>query len=118
MAMALRQELFRAVLRGAVPVVSGLEAADPADAEGQDLIKQALRNHPGPVIIRATPEASVPLDPGYVTLRVPPLSESERAEFWRVALAEAGLHAGDVDGLAARAATRSSSSSRCSRAVW
>jgi len=102
MALALRQELFRALLRGAVPVVSGLELADPADAEGQDLIKQALRNHPGPVVIRATPEASVPLDPGHVTLRVPPLTESERADFWRVALAEAGLHAGDVDGLAAR----------------
>ncbi len=102
MALSLRQELFRALLRGAVPVVSGLEVADPADAEGLDLIKQALRNHPGPVIIRATPEASVPLDPGYLTLKLSPLSESERADFWRVALAEAGLHAADVDGLAAR----------------
>ena len=102
MAVGLRQELFRALLRGAVPVVSGLEAADPADAEGQDLIKQALRAHPGPVIIRAAPEASIPLDPGYVTLRLPPLSEGERADFWRMALAEAKLHCGDVDGLAAR----------------
>jgi|GEM_PF-307211 len=102
MAMGLRQELFRALLRGAVPVVSGLEAADPADAEGQDLIKQALRAHPGPVIIRAAPEASIPLDPGYVTLRLPPLSESERGEFWRVALVEAGLACKDADGLAAR----------------
>ncbi|MEZ4400982.1 MAG: ATP-binding protein [Kofleriaceae bacterium] len=102
MAIGLRHELFRALLRGAVPVVSGLEIADPADTEGQDLIKQALRSHPGPVIIRAAPEASVPLDPGYVTLRVPALTESERAEYWRAALAEAGLRAGDVDGLAAR----------------
>ncbi|MBK9031412.1 MAG: ATP-binding protein [Myxococcales bacterium] len=102
MALGLRQELFRALLRGAVPVVSGLEIADPSDAEGQDLIKQALRGHPGPVIIRAAPEASVPLDPGYVTLKVTPLTESQRAEFWRAALAEAGLYAADVDGLAAR----------------
>ncbi len=102
MAIALRQELFRALLRGAVPVVSGLEIADPADTEGQDLIKQALRAHPGPVIIRAAPEASIPLDPGYITLKVPALTESERADYWRVALAEAGLRAADVDGLAAR----------------
>ncbi len=102
MAMALRQELFRAVLRGAVPVVSGLEAADPADAEGQDLIKQTLRAHPGPVVIRAAPEASLPLDPGFVTATIPSMSESERGVFWGEALARAGLHCGDVDAMAAR----------------
>ena len=102
MAMALRQELFRAVLRGAVPVVSGLEAADPGDAEGQDLIKQTLRAHPGPVVIRAAPEASLPLDPGFVTAVIPSMSESERGVFWAEALARAGLHCGDVDAMAAR----------------
>ncbi len=102
MAMALRQELFRAVLRGAVPVVSGLEAADPADAEGQDLIKQTLRAHPGPVVIRAAPEASLPLDPGFVTATIPSMSESDRGVFWTEALARAGLRCGDTDALAAR----------------
>ena len=102
MAVALRQELFRAILRGAVPVVSGLEAADPGDAEGQDLIKQTLRAHPGPVVIRAAPEASLPLDPGFVTATIPTLSESERTVFWGEALARAGLRCGDVDALAAR----------------
>jgi hypothetical protein len=102
MAAALRQELFRAILRGAVPVVSGLEAADPADAEGQDLIKQTLRSHPGPVVIRAAPEASLPIDPGFVTAVIPTMSESERGVFWAEALARAGLHCGDIDALAAR----------------
>ncbi|HVK73030.1 MAG TPA: ATP-binding protein [Kofleriaceae bacterium] len=102
MAIALRQELFRALLRGCVPVVSGLEAADPADAEGQDLIKQTLRAHPGPIAIRAAPEASLPLDPGYVTATLPTLNESERTAFWLEALPRAGLRVGDVDALAAR----------------
>ena len=102
MAAALRQELFRALLRGCVPVVSGLEAADPADAEGQDVIKQTLRSHPGPVCIRAAPEASLPLDPGFVTAMLPSLNESERAAFWHEALERAALPVADVDALAAR----------------
>ena len=102
MAGALRQELFRALLRGCVPVVSGLEAADPADAEGQDLIKQTLRAHPGPVVIRAAPEASLPLDPGFVTASLPSLNETERAVFWAEALERAALPVANPDLLAAR----------------
>jgi len=102
MAIALRNELFRALLRGCVPVVSGIEVADPADAEGLDQMKQALRAHPGPVVIRAAPEASLPVDPGYVGVTLPPASESDRAEFWRLALDRARLASADTDGLAAR----------------
>jgi len=102
MAAALRQELFRALLRGCVPVVSGLEAADPADAEGQDVIKQTLRSHPGPVCIRAAPEASLPIDPGFVTAMLPSLNESERAAFWAEALERAPRPVAGIDTLAAR----------------
>jgi hypothetical protein len=102
MAVALRQELFRALLRGCVPVVSGIEVADPSDAEGLDQLKQVLRAHPGPVVVRAAPEASLPIDPGYVSAALPPLSESERAAFWRRAVDHAQLPVASVDGLAAR----------------
>jgi hypothetical protein len=102
MAAALRQELFRALLRGCVPVVSGLEAADPADAEGQDVIKQTLRSHPGPVVIRAAPEASLPLDPGFVTTMLPSLNEGDRASFWGEALERAALPVANIDQLASR----------------
>ncbi len=102
MALALRQELFRALVRGCVPVASGLEVADPADAEGQELLKQVLRAHPGPVILRTSPEGAVPLDPGYQSFTIAPLSESERAVVWRQAVARAGLPVGDPDALAAR----------------
>jgi len=102
MARALRQELFRALLRGCVPVVSGIELADPADAEGLDQLKQTLRAHPGPVVIRAAPEASLPVDPGYVSVTLPTLTESERAAFWRRAVDRARLAVEDVEQLAAR----------------
>ncbi|MEZ4364143.1 MAG: ATP-binding protein [Kofleriaceae bacterium] len=102
LAARLRQELLRALLRSCVPVVSGLELADPADSEGQERLKQVLRAHPGPVVIRAAPEATLPLEPGFVTVHLPPLLESERAAFWRAAVTRAGLPTADVDALAAR----------------
>jgi len=102
MAAALQQELRRAVLRGCIPIVSGLDSADPADTEGQDRIRQILRSHPGPLVIRAAPESSLPLEPGHETITLPPLSETERAAFWRTALERAGLTCRDIDGIAAR----------------
>ncbi|MCE9573677.1 MAG: ATP-binding protein [Deltaproteobacteria bacterium] len=102
LAAGLRLELVRAFLRCAVPVVSGLENVEAGDAEGQDAIKQVLRAHPGPVVIRATPEGALPLEPGYASFTLPALSEQERADFWRDVLARNGLPCGDVDGLGAR----------------
>ncbi|HTJ43982.1 MAG TPA: ATP-binding protein [Kofleriaceae bacterium] len=102
LASGLRVELTRAFLRRAVPVVSGLETVDAGDAEGQDLIKQVVRAHPGPVVIRATPEGALPIEPGYVSFTLPALSESQRTLFWGEALARAKLPVADVDALASR----------------
>src|SRR5262249_6354526 len=102
LAAGLRVELARAFLRRAVPVVSGLETIDASDAEGQDLIKQVVRAHQGPVVIRATPEGALPLEPGYVSFTLPALSESERTQFWSEALARVRLPVSDIDGLAGR----------------
>src|SRR5205823_5216242 len=65
-------------------------------------IKQVVRAHPGPVVIRATPEGALPIEPGYVSFTLPPLSESDRTLFWTEALARARLPVADVDGLAQR----------------
>jgi len=100
-AEALQRALCQAVLRGAVPALSSL-TIDPADVEGADRIRQVLAAHPGPLVLRAAPEGSVPLAPGYVDITLPPLSETERAHCWGVAIAAAGLRCGDLDGLAAR----------------
>ena len=53
-------------------------------------------------MIRAPLDATLPLDPGHATVVFAPLTETERAAFWRVALARRGLVARDVDALAAR----------------
>ena len=100
LASGLRTELTRALLRRAVPVVSGLETIDAADAEGQDLIKQTVRAHPGPIVIRAAPEGALPIETGYVSFTLPSLTESERAAFWAAALVRANLPVADVDALA------------------
>lgn len=102
MAGMLGQELLRALLRGCVPVISGLEAADPGDVEGQERLKNVLRSHPGPLVVRAAPETALPIDPGVITVQLPALSESERAEFWRAAVTRAGLPVADINSLAAR----------------
>jgi hypothetical protein len=102
LAVGLRLELTRALLRRAIPMVSGLETVDTAGAEGQDAITEVIRLHPGPIVIRATPEGSLPIEPGYVSLTFPPVSESERGRFWAEALARAELTVANLADLAQR----------------
>jgi hypothetical protein len=102
LALGLRLELTRALLRRAVPVVSGLETVDAAGGDGQEAITEVIRTHPGPIVIRTTPEGSLPIEPGHVSLRFPPMSESERTQMWTEALARAGLVVTSVDDLAQR----------------
>jgi len=102
LAEGLRLELTRALLRRAVPVVSGLETVDAADAEGQDIIKHTVRAHPGPIAIRAPIEGALPIATGYVSFTLPTLTETERVEFWEAALARARLPIASVEVLAQR----------------
>lgn len=59
------------------------------------------RTHPGPLCIRTSPESTLPLDPGYLALNIPPLTETERAAAWENLLSRAGMSA-DFDRLASR----------------
>ena len=101
-AEALRTELRRADLRGAVPCVSGLEIFDSTDTEGLEQVRAVMRSHPRAIIIRTSPEFRPPLDPGYLTFTIPPQSESERYEFWQQALARRKLIAHGAERLASR----------------
>jgi hypothetical protein len=98
---ALRSTLFRASVHGLVPVLSGLELIEPTDNDLRELVRQVLRTHPGPLVVRTSPESQLPIDPGFVSLTVPPLSETARAAAWSEMCARAGIVA-DVDQLAAR----------------
>jgi hypothetical protein len=102
LALGLRIELVRALLRRAIPVVSGLETVDTSGTEGQEAITEVIRMHPGPIVIRTTPEGSLPIEPGYVTIKFPSVSESDRTRLWSEALGRAGLAAADVGDLAQR----------------
>ncbi|MEZ4399674.1 MAG: ATP-binding protein [Kofleriaceae bacterium] len=97
----LRTSLFRASLHGLVPVLSGLEQIEPTDVDVLDAVRQVLRTHPGPLCVRTSPEGNLPLDPGFVSVVLPPLTETERATAWRSILATAGVTA-DADRLASR----------------
>ncbi|HSR95920.1 MAG TPA: ATP-binding protein [Kofleriaceae bacterium] len=102
LAAGLRIELIRALLRRSIPMVSGLETVEAGGAEGQEAITEVIRNHPGPLVIRATPEGSLPIGPGYVSLTFPSVSESDRTQFWTEALTRAGLPVTDIADLALR----------------
>jgi len=100
-APALRRELVRAALARAVPVVSSIEVRDGADAELVAETRHVLASHPGPVVVRTTPDAELPLEPGHVDVTLPSLSETARREAFARILASHGIEA-DVDVLAQR----------------
>jgi DNA replication protein DnaC len=92
---ALALELVRANLAGCVPVVSGLEAMERADGDSRLQIQTVLRRHPGPVAVRATPDADLPIDPDRVEVVLPALSLGQRASVWQTALAARRLDVSD-----------------------
>ncbi len=101
MVAALRIALFRANVHGLVPVLSGLEAIEPTDHDLREMVRQVLRTHPGPIIVRTSPESMLPMDAGFLTVTLPPLSESQRADVWAGLCGELGLQA-NFDQLASR----------------
>lgn len=101
-AESLRTELRRAGLRGAIACVSGLEVFDSTDAEGLEHVRAVFRADPAPIFIRTSPEYQPPIEPGYLSFTIPPLSESERYDFWKQALERRGLAAEGCERLAAR----------------
>ncbi len=101
MVAALRGSLFRANVHGLVPMLSGLEAIEPTDTDLREMVRQVLRTHPGPIIVRTSPESMLPMDAGFLTVTLPALTESQRADVWAGLCGELGL-AANFDQLAAR----------------
>ncbi|HUS65557.1 MAG TPA: ATP-binding protein [Kofleriaceae bacterium] len=102
LAGALQVELRLALLRGAIPWVTGLELLDRDDSEGVEHVRDVLRSHPGPIGFRVSPELRVPLDPGFLDFTIPALTEGERVGFWQEALARRGLDSAGAAALASR----------------
>jgi hypothetical protein len=101
-AQALETALRRAMLRGLVPCVDGLELTSSEDPDARVHIGAALRTHPGPLAVRLPSDARIPLDPGYLLVDIPPRGELARAESWKIALERHAIELPDHGELAAR----------------
>jgi hypothetical protein len=102
LATVLEGALRRAMLRGLVPCVDGLEVAGVDDPDLRTQLMAVLRNHPGPVATRLPADAQIPLDPGYLLLDIPSRNERERVITWTAALARHAIALSDPSELAAR----------------
>ncbi|MEJ7597127.1 MAG: ATP-binding protein [Kofleriaceae bacterium] len=100
--LTLEAVLRRAMLRGLLPCVDGLELVSSEDPDTKIQIAAVLRNHPGPIALRLPTEALIPLDPGYLLLDIPLRNEQLRMESWTVALGRHHIDLPDASDLAAR----------------
>jgi len=101
-AATLAAVLRRAMLRGLIPCIDGLELISSEDPDTKLQIGAVLRNHPGPIAVRLPTDARIPLDPGYLLLDIPQRNEQQRAESWTIALARHHIELADPSELAAR----------------
>jgi hypothetical protein len=102
LAQALEVVLRRAMLRGLVPCVDGLELTSAESPETKIQLAGVLRHHPGPIALRLPADAQVPLDPGYLLLDVPARNEVQRGQSWAIALERHRIELTDPSDLAAR----------------
>jgi hypothetical protein len=101
-AQILEAVLRRAMLRGLLPCIDGLELISSEDPDTKIQLGAALRNHPGPIAIRLPTEAQIPLEPGYLLLDVPQRNEQRRGESWTIALDRHHIELPETGELAAR----------------
>jgi hypothetical protein len=94
--------LRRALLRGLVPCIDGLELIGADDPDTRTQVSAVLRGHPGPLAVRLPTDAQIILDPGYLLLDIPPRNERERGESWAVSLGRHHIELSDPSDLAAR----------------
>ncbi|MDQ3297412.1 MAG: AAA family ATPase [Myxococcota bacterium] len=102
LAPAVEAVLRRALLRGLIPCIDGLELLAAEEPDTKTQIGIVLRSHPGPIAIRLPADAQIPLDPGYLLLDVPGRNEAERGVSWGIALERYRIELTDPSDLAAR----------------
>ncbi|NVB81030.1 MAG: ATP-binding protein [Kofleriaceae bacterium] len=102
LAPVLESVLRRALLRGLIPCIDGLELIGSEDPDTRVQVQAVLRNHPGPIAVRLPTDTQVILDPGYLMLDVPLRNERERSISWADALARHHIELADASELAAR----------------
>jgi len=101
-ARMLEAVLRRAMLRGLLPCVDGLELLSSDDPDAKVQIGAVLRDHPGPLALRLPTDAPVLLAAGYLLIDLPQRNERERGESWANALDRHCIELPDASELAAR----------------
>ncbi len=102
LAQALEAVLRRALLRGLVPCVDGLELVSSEDPDTKIQLASVLRHHPGPIALRLPTDAQIPLDPGYLLLDLPARNEVARGQSWAIAFERHRIELPDPSELAGR----------------
>lgn len=87
----LRVLLHRALLRGWLPCIDGLDSIASADADTRSAVREVIQQHPGLVLFRCSHDLQPPIAPGYLLFDIPPLTEAQRIAVFEAALARNGL---------------------------
>jgi hypothetical protein len=87
----LRRALERCMLAGWIPCIDGLEMVAADDRPLREKLRRTLGEYLGPIGLRLEREAQPPIEPGYLLVDIPDLSETERLEIWRAELSAKGV---------------------------
>jgi hypothetical protein len=87
----LRRALERCMLAGWIPCLDGLDMVAADDRPLREKIRRTIAEYLGPIGLRMEKEAHPPIDPGYLLVDLPDLSETERLEIWRSELGVKGV---------------------------
>jgi hypothetical protein len=87
----LRRALERCMLAGWIPCIDGLDDVPADDRTLREKLRRTIGEYAGPLGIRIEREAQPPIDPGYVLVDIPDLTETERLDIWKAELAAKGI---------------------------
>ncbi len=96
----LRTYLKRAQLLGLLPCIDGLETIGSEDQVARDIVREALREHPGPLVVHLPWDS--PVESGYATIDLPALSIDDRLTVWQTVLEQHRLYVREPIELASR----------------
>ncbi len=101
-AAAITDGLRRAMLRGWLPCVEGIDDIAEDDKAGRHELIGVFAAHPGPLALRLPWDVPAPLEPGYVQLDLPVATERERRAAWGESLTRHALAVARVDEIASK----------------
>src|SRR5262249_44263490 len=87
---------------GLLPCIDGLEHIASDDQVTREIVRELLRAHPGPLVVRLPWDAEPTLEPGYIAIDLPALDALQRVTAWTDVLARHGRFVRDGGELAAK----------------